>query len=195
MSTKSSATDMVTEVDRAAEALIVAALRAARPDDGIVGEEGADVAGTRGVRWLIDPIDGTTNFLYGLPGWGVSIAAADDDGPVAGVVAIPSLGELFSAARGHGARRDGEPLALQRQGRPGDGAGRHGFSYQPSDGPSRAWCWPRSSPACATSAASAPRPLDLCYVACGRLDAYYEAGSPPGTWPPARSSPARPVPP
>ena len=68
VSTKSSPTDMVTEMDRASEALIVAGIRAARPDDGIVGEEGADLQGSSGVRWLVDPVDGTTNYLYGFPG-------------------------------------------------------------------------------------------------------------------------------
>src|SRR5262249_48003195 len=91
--TKSSATDMVTEFDDQSEQLIVDGLRAARPDDGIVGEEGANQPGTSGVDWLIDPIDGTTNYLYGLPGYAVSIAARDGEGLLVGVVHLPSLGE------------------------------------------------------------------------------------------------------
>jgi myo-inositol-1(or 4)-monophosphatase len=78
--TKSTATDMVTEFDRASERLIVEGLRAARPGDGLIGEEGSSHEGTSGIDWLVDPIDGTTNFLYDLPGWAVSIAAADRDG-------------------------------------------------------------------------------------------------------------------
>ena len=80
--TKSTATDMVTEFDRASEVLIVEGMRAARPDDAIVGEEGASVAGASGITWYIDPIDGTTNFLYDLPAWAVSIGAEDSSGPV-----------------------------------------------------------------------------------------------------------------
>src|SRR4029453_3475552 len=82
--TKSSRTDMVTEMDRASEQLIVRELLTARPEDGIVGEEGSARTGTSGLRWVVDPIDGTTNYLYGFPGWSVSIAAEDDEGVVAG---------------------------------------------------------------------------------------------------------------
>src|SRR5690606_41659611 len=81
----------------------------ARPDDGIVAEEGSSRPGTSGVRWVVDPLDGTTNYLYGLPGWAVSIAAEDDGGVVAGVVVDGVQGEVFSATRGGGARLDGEP--------------------------------------------------------------------------------------
>ena len=110
MATKSTTTDMVTEHDRASEALIVGAIRGARPDDAIIGEEGTADTGTSGVRWLIDPIDGTTNFFYGLPGYAVSIAAADDFGTIAGAVYVPATGELFSAGRGQGATLDGESI-------------------------------------------------------------------------------------
>src|SRR5690606_34661987 len=102
--TKSSATDMVSEMDRAAEHLIVSALLAERPDDGIVAEEGSARTGTSGVRWIVDPLDGTTNYLYGHPGWAVSIAAEDAGGTLAGVVADGVHGEVFTAVRGGGAR-------------------------------------------------------------------------------------------
>ena len=97
--TTSTGTDMVTEFDRAAETLIVSELRRLRPDDAIVGEEGTNRPGTSGIAWLIDPIDGTTNFLYGLPGYAVSIAASDGDGPLVGAVAVPTFGEVFTARR------------------------------------------------------------------------------------------------
>ena len=87
---------------------------AARPDDGIVGEEGTARPGTSGVSWLVDPIDGTTNFVYGLPHWATSIAAADADGALAGAVYVPVLGELYTATRGRGATLDGRPDPLQR---------------------------------------------------------------------------------
>ena len=96
VSTKSSGTDMVTEVDRASEALIVAGLRAARPHDAIVGEEGTADTGTSGVRWLVDPLDGTTNYLYGYHAYAVSIAAEVDGEVVVGVVADASNGEVFT---------------------------------------------------------------------------------------------------
>ena len=93
--------------------------------------------GRTGIDWLIDPIDGTTNFLYGLPGWAVSIAAVDDDGPVAGAVSVPTTDELFSAARGHGAHLDGRPAALQHEDRPGHRARRHRLLV-PARAPGRA---------------------------------------------------------
>jgi myo-inositol-1(or 4)-monophosphatase len=109
--TKVSATDMVSEMDHASEQLIVEGLLAERPDDGIVGEEGSERQGTSGLRWVIDPLDGTTNYLYDHPGWAVSIAAEDAHGTVAGVVADGVHGEVFTATRGGGARRNGTPIA------------------------------------------------------------------------------------
>ncbi len=100
---KSTSTDLVTEMDRAAEALIVGAILETRPDDGLLGEEGSDRTGTTGVRWIIDPVDGTTNYVYGHPGWGVSIGAELDGELVMGVVADPTHGDLYTAARGAGA--------------------------------------------------------------------------------------------
>jgi myo-inositol-1(or 4)-monophosphatase len=179
VSTKSSATDMVTEVDRAAEVLIVAALRAARPEDGIVGEEGADLAGTSSIRWLIDPIDGTTNFLYGLPGWGISIAAADDDGPVAGAVAIPSLGELCSAARGHGAHRNGEPMRCSDKADLETALVGTGFSYQPARRAEQGMVMTALLPRVRDVRRFGSAATDLCFVAGARLDVYYEAGLAP----------------
>ncbi|MEY2402025.1 MAG: monophosphatase, partial [Ilumatobacteraceae bacterium] len=110
ISTKSSDTDVVTEFDRASERLIVVGLRAERPDDAVVGEEGTDDVGESGVRWLIDPIDGTTNFQYDLPGYAVSIAALDGDRQLAGVVYIPGSRELFTATAGGGANLNGSPI-------------------------------------------------------------------------------------
>src|SRR5687767_231685 len=105
--TKSTRTDMVTEMDRASEARIAARLLEARPDDGILGEEGTARTGTSGVTWIVDPLDGTTNYLYRHPGFGVSIAAAVDGEVVAGVVVDPTHSETFAAVRGAGATCDG----------------------------------------------------------------------------------------
>jgi len=107
--TKSSLTDVVTAMDRRAEAMITERIRAARPGDSILGEEGGenrgtgDGAGEPAVRWIVDPLDGTVNYLYGLADWSVSIAAEAGGVIVAGVVAVPLRGETYLAARGHGA--------------------------------------------------------------------------------------------
>jgi myo-inositol-1(or 4)-monophosphatase len=98
--TKSSPVDIVTEVDKAAERLIFERLMSARPGDGFLGEEGASSDSTTGVEWVVDPIDGTVNFVYGLPLYAVSIAAVIDGESVAGVVLNVETGERFTAARG-----------------------------------------------------------------------------------------------
>jgi hypothetical protein len=108
--TKSTGTDMVTEFDRASEAMIFEGLRTLRPLDSVVGEEGAAHSGETDITWYIDPIDGTTNFLYALPNWAVSIGAADKTGPLAGVVYIPALDEMFTATRGGGAFLNDQPI-------------------------------------------------------------------------------------
>src|SRR6476469_5214436 len=104
--TKSSPTDV------ASENLIRARILAARPSDGFLGEEGASVEGTSGVRWIADPIDGTVNYLYGIPQYAVSLAAERDGRVVAGVVFAPSSGATFTALRGQGSWLDGRPIAV-----------------------------------------------------------------------------------
>ena len=179
VSTKSSATDMVTELDGAAEALIASALGHARPDDGLLGEEGTVRTGRTGIDWVVDPIDGTTNFLYDLPGWAVSIAAVDGDGPVAGAVFVPTTDELFSAARGHGAHLDGRPLHCSTKTDLATALVGTGFSYQPGrrgeQGMVIAALLSRVRDIRRFGAAS----VDLCSVAAGRLDAYFEEGLAP----------------
>ena len=96
---KTTTTDMVTEFDRASELLVVDGLLKHRPHDAIVGEEGTAHFGTSGITWYVDPIDGTTNFLYDLPTWAVSIGATDEFGSLAGVVYVPALDEMFTAVR------------------------------------------------------------------------------------------------
>ena len=108
--TKSSPIDVVTEMDIAAEKLITGFLAERRPDDGFLGEEGASSEGRSGVRWVIDPLDGTVNYLYGLPTWAVSIAAERDGETLAGVVEIPMRRETFRAVRGGGAQLNGRPV-------------------------------------------------------------------------------------
>ncbi len=181
-STKSSPTDIVTEFDRASERMIVDGLRAERPDDALVGEEGTDSAGVSGVRWLIDPIEGTTNFLYDLPGYAVSIAALDDDGPLVGSVYVPSSTELFTAIRGRGALLDGKPIHCGTNTQLEHALVATGFSYlverRREQGRRFAELIPKVRDIRRFGAAS----TDLCHVAAGRLDAYYEQGLGPWDW-------------
>ncbi len=177
--TKSTATDMVTEMDEWAEAYIVDRLLDDRPADGMIGEEGANVTGTSGVTWCIDPIDGTTNYLYGHPGYSVSIAALVDGEPAVGVVADPELDQLYSAVRGHGAWRDNEPIRASSCADMALALVGTGFGYAPS----------RRAEQGAVVAALLPRvrdirrmggaALDLCSIGASRLDAFYERGLAP----------------
>ena len=120
ISTKSSDIDIVTQMDRASERFIVDAILKARPDDGIIGEEGADRASKSGYTWVIDPIDGTVNYLYNMAGWSVSIAVKDSNGTVVGVVYSPTIDSLYTAIRGGGAFLNGskiscnDPIELNR---------------------------------------------------------------------------------
>jgi len=107
---KSSAVDFATQMDQQAEKMIVEKLLAARPDDGIVAEEGSARESKSGITWVIDPIDGTVNYLYGLPGWNISIAAKDKDGVVVGVVYAPTLNGFWSAIRSQGATYNGKKI-------------------------------------------------------------------------------------
>lgn len=172
--TKSSATDMVTEFDRAAEHQIITGIEQHRPSDAIVGEEGTAISGTSGVEWVIDPIDGTTNFLYGLPGWAVSIAARLDGTVVAGAVYVPALDELFTAVRGGGAHLDGRPIRAGRQGVLADALVATGFSYLPARREAQAAVVSRVIGRIRDLRRSGAAAVDLCHVAAGRVDAYYE---------------------
>ena len=174
--TKSTATDMVSEMDRASEALIVSRLLAGRPGDGIVAEEGSARAGTSGLRWVIDPLDGTTNYLYDFPGWAVSIAAEDDAGVVAGVVADAVHGEVFTATRGGGAWRNGEPVAVSACRDLATALVGTGFGYGAERRAAQAAVLTGLLPRVRDIRRMGAASVDLCAVACGRLDAYYERG-------------------
>ena len=174
--TKSTRTDMVSEMDRASERLIVRELLTARPGDGIVGEEGSARTGTSGLRWVVDPLDGTTNYLYGFPGWSVSIAAEDGAGVVAGVVVDPVHRELFSATRGGGAWRNGEPIACSAQSVLAETLVGTGFNYEAERRRRQAEVLVELLPRVRDVRRMGAASVDLCSVACGRLDAYYERG-------------------
>jgi myo-inositol-1(or 4)-monophosphatase len=176
VSTKSTGTDMVTEMDRASEALIAEGLLGPRPDDGILGEEGVDIRGTSGVRWVVDPLDGTTNYLYGFPGFNVSIAAEVDGEAAVGVVYDVVRDELFSAVRGGGARRDGRTIRPSGALELGHALVGTGFSYEPDRRRRQAEVLVAVLPMVRDIRRQGAAALDLCSVACGRLDAYYERG-------------------
>jgi len=172
--TKSTPTDPVTEFDRAAEALIVDALRIARPDDSIVGEEGANHAGASGYEWHIDPIDGTANFVYDLPAWCTSVAVMDEHGPLAGAVYVPVTDELFAAARGCGATRNGTPIRCSSASQLSMALIGTGFNYSPTIRGQQARRLAALLPQVRDVRRYGSAALDLCMVACGRLDAYFE---------------------
>lgn len=177
--TKSTGTDMVTEMDRAAEAHIVERLLGARPDDGILGEEGTDRTGTSGVRWVVDPLDGTTNYLYELPGFAVSIAAELDGEVAVGVVHDVVRDECFSAVRGGGATRNGQVVRASELTDPALALVATGFSYDAARRARQAEVLVEVLPRVRDVRRFGAAAVDLCSVACGRVDAYYERGLAP----------------
>lgn len=176
VSNKSSLTDMVTEMDQAAERQIVDGILSERPDDAVLGEEGTRRDGTSGVRWIIDPLDGTTNYLYGHPGFAVSIAAELGGEVVAGVVTDPLHGEVFTAVRGEGARRNGEPIAVSTETDLRRALLATGFGYDPRRRVNQARVLVDVLGRVRDIRRMGAASVDLCSVACGRLDGYWEAG-------------------
>jgi myo-inositol-1(or 4)-monophosphatase len=179
LATKTSRTDLVSDADRAAEALIVEVILAARPDDALVAEEGAGAAGGSGVRWLVDPLDGTINYLWGVPQWCVSVAALDDEGGLAAVVHDPSRGETFTATRGGGARLDGEPVRVRPAPDLSEALIGTGFDYRAEERARQARLLIRVLPAVRDVRRLGAAALDLAWVAAGRLDGYFETGLKP----------------
>lgn len=177
--TKSSPTDVVTAVDIASEELIRDRLLGARPDDGFLGEEGDDIPSASGVVWVADPIDGTVNFLYGIPGFSVSIAAEVDGVAVAAVVHNPTNGETFTATQGGGARLDGDPIRVSTVTDLSHTLVGTGFHYRSDVRTHQAAEFARMLPQVRDVRRMGSAALDLCSVACGRLDAYVERGLKP----------------
>jgi myo-inositol-1(or 4)-monophosphatase len=174
--TKSSITDMVSEMDRGAERRIVSGILAERPDDGFLGEEGATRTGGSGVRWIIDPLDGTTNYLYGHPLWSVSIGVEVDGSMVVGVVEAPTLQETFTAVRGGGAFRNDAPLRIGSETTPGAALIGTGFSYRRETRARQGALAAEIVPMVRDLRRGGSAALDLAFTACGRLDGYYERG-------------------
>jgi myo-inositol-1(or 4)-monophosphatase len=178
--TKSSPTDVVTQMDKDAERLIVDRIRRARPGDAFLGEEGGSSDGSSGVRWIIDPIDGTVNYLYDLPDWAVSIAAEMDGEVVAGAIEVPHRGETYTAVRGGGALlhtatearelrcNTGVPLAQALVAT--------GFGYFAERRAHQAEVLRGVLPRVRDIRRGGSCCVDLCALAAGRVDAYYERG-------------------
>ncbi|MFD8532077.1 inositol monophosphatase family protein [Streptosporangium canum] len=179
LATKSSPTDVVTALDKASEELIRARIKAVRPDDAILGEEGGSTGDGR-VRWIVDPIDGTVNFLYGLPDWAVSIAVEVDGEVVAGVVNVVPRGEVFTAARGEGAWLSGERLRCNTGVPLNRALVATGFGYETGRRRVQAEVLAHVVPRVRDIRRAGSAAADLCSVAAGRVDGYYERG--PQVW-------------
>lgn len=173
---KSSDIDIVTQMDRASEKLIVDSILATRPDDGILGEEGTNRPSNSGYTWVIDPIDGTVNYLYNMHGWSVSIAVNDDQGAVVGVVYSPTLNSMYSASRGEGAFLNGrkikcnDPVELNRA------LIATGFHYQEAIRKIEVGQFNNLILKVRDIRRNGSAAIDICHVAAGLVDGYFEMG-------------------
>jgi myo-inositol-1(or 4)-monophosphatase len=173
---KSSATDLVSDADREAERTIRELLETERPQDGLVAEEGSRAEAASGRRWVVDPLDGTINFLYGFPAWAVSVALEDGDGALVGVVHSPIHGETFCAVRGEGAFLGDRALRV-RPARPLEQSlVATGFSYEPDRRAIQAEAIAKLLPRARDIRRAGAAALDLAWVATGRVDAFFERG-------------------
>lgn len=179
--TKSTPTDVVTAADRAVERQVVQALRDLRPGDSVLGEETGATGRPdgAGVRWILDPIDGTVNYLYGLPQYAVSLAAEVDGQVVAGVVRNPVTGAEWTAVRGQGAWRDGRRLACSTVTDLGQTLVATGFGYDPARRSHQATVLTGVLPRVRDIRRFGAASLDLCMAAEGAVDAYFEKGLSP----------------
>ncbi|HET8567886.1 MAG TPA: inositol monophosphatase family protein [Candidatus Limnocylindria bacterium] len=180
--TKSSSVDLASDADRAAEAAVVGRIRERRPDDAILAEEGGATEGRSGIRWLVDPLDGTTNFLYGFPHWSVSVAALEADGAVAAVVLDPVKDECFRAARGGGAWCGGRRLRASDLDDLSLALVATGFSYDTAERVAQARQQVELIARIRDLRRTGSAALDLAYVASGRVDAYVETVASPWDW-------------
>ena len=182
VSSKSSETDLVSEADRASEAAILELLIAERPEDGLLGEEGSSREGASGRRWVVDPLDGTFNYLYRFPAWCVSVALEDASGGLVGVVHDPLRGETFRAARGEGAFLNGARLHVRGQEALEFALIATGFGYQAEVRATQAQLLTQVLPRVRDIRRAGAAALDLAWVAAGRLDGYYERGLKAWDW-------------
>lgn len=173
---KSGVFDFATQMDHESEKLIVAEILTARPDDGLMGEEGSNRESKSGVTWVIDPIDGTVNYLYDIPGWCISIAAKDNDGGLVGVVYSPATQSLWKASRGGGAFLNGNPIKCNDPVSLDRALVGSGFAYDIEKRKIQAALVARLLPQIRDLRRLGACAVDICHVASGSLDAYFEAG-------------------
>jgi myo-inositol-1(or 4)-monophosphatase len=172
--TKSSVSDLVSEVDRDCEALLVETLKTERPDDSILAEEMTVISGQSGVRWAIDPLDGTANYLHGYPAYGASVAAEVDGTVVAGAVCDSTTRTVYAAARGLGATHEGRRLTVTAPSSLASAVVATGLSYDPRQRVKQAKVLTKIVESIGDIRRSGAAAYDLCQLAAGRLDAYYE---------------------
>ena len=153
-----------------------------RPDDGLLAEEGAHSEAESGRRWIVDPLDGTINFLYGFPAWCVSVALEDSDGLAVGVVHDPVRDEVVGAVRGGGCRLNRERVSVRQADRLDKALIATGFSYDPERRAAQADVVRRVLPGVRDIRRAGAAALDLAWLAAGRLDGYYERGLHPWDW-------------
>ena len=179
---KSSATELVSEADEKAERAIVAAIRRKRPDDAIVAEEGSGAMGSSDVSWYVDPLDGTINYLYGIPHWCVSICCADSSGALAAVVFDPLRDELFSSARGGGAQLGDRPLRVSDKRDLASALVATGFGYVAAQRLVQGRIIANVIGEVRDVRRFGSAALDLSWTAAGRYDGYFESVEKPWDW-------------
>lgn len=179
---KSTAIDFATQMDEKAEAYIVETLLAARPDDGIVAEEGAARESSSGITWVIDPLDGTVNYFYGLPGWNVSIAARDSQGSLVGVVNAPTINSIWHAVRGQGAFHNGQAIRSTSGVSLDRALIGTGFAYDVADRTEQVAMTSTLLPRIRDIRRMGSAAVDLCHVGMGALDGYFERGLKEWDW-------------
>ena len=176
----------MSDADREAERTIRELLTAERPGDGLLGEEGSRADSESGRRWVVDPLDGTVNYLYGIPVWAVSVALEDEGGGLLGVVHDPVHRETFTAVRGEGARLNGEPIRVSGPDRMEHALVATGFSYEEQRRVEQAEIVGRLLPRVRDIRRAGAAALDLAWLAAGRHDAFYERGIKHWDWAAAR---------
>jgi myo-inositol-1(or 4)-monophosphatase len=176
---KSTPTDLVSEADWAAEEALRGLLERRRPDDAVLAEEGGGRGGHSGLRWVLDPLDGTVNYLFGIPQWCVSVACEDGDGTLVGLVHDPLRRETFAAVRNGQATLNGTPVRGSRRRELATALVATGFAYDAAVRAAQAQVAARLLPRVRDLRRAGSAALDLAWTACGRLDAFYERGLAP----------------
>jgi myo-inositol-1(or 4)-monophosphatase len=176
LTVKSTAIDIATQMDIASEKLIVESILSARPDDGIIGEEGASRESKSGVTWIIDPVDGTVNYFYGLPGWAISIAAKDENGTLVGVVHSPTVNATWHASKGGGAFLNDVKIACNDPVELNRALISTGFAYDVQVRTEQLKIVNALLPQIRDLRRIGSAAADICHVATGMVDGYFETG-------------------